>query len=71
MEDSTTYQGIVQKGRLDEARKLLVRMARKRFKRSSPEGEAALAAIADLEQLEQLGETLLKARSWTAWLQPS
>jgi len=68
MEDSTTYQGILEKGRLDEARKLLLRLARKRFKRPSEEGEAALHAITDLDKLEQLGETLMEARSWTGWL---
>lgn len=71
LRDSTTYQGVLEKGRLDEARKILLRQARKRFKRPSAEGEAALHAITDLDKLEQLGETLMDARSWSGWLKRS
>jgi predicted transposase YdaD len=74
MQDSTTYQGILddgREGRLDEARKLLVRLARKRFNCPNAEGEATLAAITDLEKLERLGVALMVARSWTGWLRSS
>jgi hypothetical protein len=64
MEDSSTYQYIVFKGELKEAKKLLIRQGRKRFGSPDPHTTAAIEAITDLEQLEQLGERLLDVSSW-------
>jgi predicted transposase YdaD len=75
MEDSTTYQGIIDDGRkigqLEGAKKLLLRQARKRFRRADPAGETALNAVADMDRLERLGEALVNARSWSGWLRTS
>ena len=72
VEDSTTYQGIIDDGRklgrLEEAKKLLLLQARNRFGRSDPDNEAALESITDLSLLERLGEKLVRARSWSGWL---
>jgi len=64
MEESTTYQGILEKGRAQEAQKILLRLGRKKFKKPSPEVEAALQAITDLERLERMSDRLLTASSW-------
>jgi hypothetical protein len=64
MEESTTYQGILEKGRAQEAQRILLRQGRKKFKKPSPEVEAALQAITDLERLERMGDRLLTASSW-------
>jgi predicted transposase YdaD len=71
MEESTTYQYIVQKGRIEEARKILLRQGRQRF--GTPAGKrarTALAAIDDLDRLEALTDRVLSAESWTELLAP-
>ena len=76
MENSTYYQHILAKGRVEgreegreegelrEARKLLLRLGRKRLGSPPAETEAALNAIADLDRLESLSERLLLVSSW-------
>ena len=75
LRDSTTYQGIIDDGRkigkLEGAKELLLRQARKRFRRPDPAGEAALDAIANMARLVRLGESLANARSWAGWLRKS
>jgi hypothetical protein len=48
----------------DGARKILLRMGRKRFGPPPPQVEAALQAIIDIDRLEQLSERLLDVTSW-------
>ena len=64
MEESSTYQFLLAKGALKEAKKLLLVQGRNRF--GPPDGTivAAIDAITDLERLEQLGERLLDVSSW-------
>jgi hypothetical protein len=72
MKESSTYQGILEDGRVEgraegrvqEARKILLRQGRKKLKKPSPEVEAALQAITDLERLERMSDRLLTASSW-------
>jgi hypothetical protein len=72
VEDSTTHQGIIDDGRklgrLEEAKRLLLLMARNRFGRPDPDNESALESITDLSLLERLGEKLVRPRSWSGWL---
>jgi predicted transposase YdaD len=77
MRDSTTYQAIldegraegVTKGRTEEARKLLLRIGRKKLGPSAGAVEAAVQAITDLERLELLAERVHDAASWQELLQ--
>lgn len=71
MEESTTYQAIIKKGRLSEARQMLLRQGRKLFGPADDATEAALNAIEDVEVLEQLGERVLEVGSWQELLQPA
>lgn len=76
LEDSTTYQWILQKGvsqGLSEGlsqgvregeRNVLLRQGTKRFGPPSAAALAELQSISDTERLEQLAEKLLDATSW-------
>lgn len=70
MEESTTYQAIIRKGRLSEARHILLRLGQKRFGPADEATEAALNAIEDVDKLETLGERVLDVESWQELLQP-
>lgn len=70
MEESVTYQAIVRKGRVSEARHMLLRLGQKRFGPADEAAEAALNAINDVEKLEELGERILDVGSWQELLQP-
>jgi predicted transposase YdaD len=88
MKESVTYQAIIREGKeigltegvvkgmaqgaVQEARRILLRQGRIRFGTPEPEATAALDAITDVAQLEELSERLLKVSSWAELLgQPS
>ncbi len=73
MEESTTYQAIIRKGRtegrtegaLDEARKMLLRLGQGHFQTpASADIRSRVEAIQDLDQLEQLLLRVTQLRSW-------
>lgn len=72
MRDSTTYQAILDegriegeaKGRTEEARKLLLRLGRKHLGEPEAPVEAAVLAITDLEHLELLAERVWEVSNW-------
>ena len=80
MEESVTYQAILQRGREDglrqglqqglqqgsigEARALILRQGRKKFGPPTAKQEATVNAIADLARLERLSENLLDVTTW-------
>jgi predicted transposase YdaD len=76
MKESVTYQAIVAEGlaeglaqgraegAVQEAKKFLLLMGHKRFGPPGAQTSAAIEAISDLDQLEQMGERLLEASSW-------
>lgn len=68
MEESTTYQAIIAKGRAEgqatEARKILLRQASKRFGPPDARAQTAIDAITDIDRLEQLSERVLDVSSW-------
>jgi hypothetical protein len=64
LEDSTTYQLILGRGRVAEAQNLVLSLGAKRFG-SAPAGvEAALQAIIDLGRLERIHNRLFDATDW-------
>ncbi len=70
MEESTTYQAIVRKASIAEARRIMLRQGQLQF---GPPDDAALASlnsIVDLQRLEELSERLLKVDSWQELLGP-
>ena len=72
LEDSTTYQYILEKGiaqgiaqgRAQEAQSLIMRQGTKRFGAPTPEVEAAIRATTDQPRFERLAERVLDATSW-------
>jgi hypothetical protein len=64
MKESTTYQGIVAEGRVDEARRIILRQGKKKFGRPSAAVMAALENTSDLDRLERLSDRVLIASSW-------
>jgi hypothetical protein len=72
MKESVTYQAILEegaaigeaRGKAAEARRMVLLMGRNRFGEPSARVKAALDAVTDLGQLEDLGIRLLQATSW-------
>ena len=72
LEDSTTYQLILNKGlkqgvaqgALEEGRRILLRQGAKRFGAASAEQTAAVQAISDRERLERMAERVIDAIDW-------
>jgi predicted transposase YdaD len=68
MEESTTYQWVLEQGRQEGARrelqKTLLLMGHKQFQGTPRSVKAAIEAIADLARLEELSVRLLDAASW-------
>ncbi len=64
MEESVTYQGIIEKGEAKEARKMLLLLGESHFGRAPAEVRTALEGIHDLDRLEQLVLRVDKVGSW-------
>ena len=64
MKESVTYQAIIREGEAKEARKMILIQGREKFGEPSAEVEAALNALSEVSQLEQLGVRLLRVSSW-------
>ncbi len=68
LEDSTTYQWIISqgfaRGEATEARKILLRIGRKRFGEPAESHRAALDGIVSLDRLEHLADRVIDATSW-------
>jgi hypothetical protein len=71
MEESTTYQAIIRKGRLSEARHILLRLGQKRFGQVDDATESFLNAIDDVQRLEELSERVYEVANWQELLAPS
>lgn len=63
LEESTTYQAILRKSRLAEARRFLLLIAEDKFGKPSPAAMAAINALEDADQLEQVGRRVNKVNS--------
>jgi hypothetical protein len=68
MKESVTYQAIVRegeaKGKIEEARNMLLVIGRPHLGEPPPEVVAALEALTDVARLEELGQRLFQATSW-------
>ena len=68
MEESSTIRAFIEegrvKGRIQEARRMILRLGRVRFGVAGDALVSRLEAISDLEQLEQLVERILIISSW-------
>ncbi|HEY1377268.1 MAG TPA: hypothetical protein VGF55_10765 [Gemmataceae bacterium] len=64
MRESSTYQAILDEGREDALKKVLLRLGRGRFGAPDPAVEAEIQAITDLARLERMSERLLTAPTW-------
>jgi hypothetical protein len=68
LEDSTTYQWVLKKGKAegeaDEARRLVTRLATQRLGPPPAAATAALAAVTDRERLERMFDAALDATGW-------
>ena len=64
MRESSTYMAILDEGRVEEARKIILRQGRELFGPPDEGTMAALAAIDDLERLELISVQLLGSKSW-------
>ena len=68
MEDSVTYQEIIEKGvargRAEGERAVLLRQGTRKFGPADERARRAIEALADPHELEALAERLLDATSW-------
>jgi hypothetical protein len=65
MEESSTYRAIVRRGRVEEARHMLLLMGETKFDEPpDPTARAAIENITDVAELEELGVRLVTADSW-------
>lgn len=68
MIESSTYLGILDEGRLDQARKTVLRLGQKKFGPASGEVVTTVNGIEDLGRLERLEEGILDVSSWSELL---
>lgn len=79
MRESTAYQAILDegraeglsKGRIEEARRLLLKLGRKKLGEADATVEAAVRTINDVDRLEQLIERVEEVAAWHDLLQTS
>ena len=64
MRDSDTYMAIIDEGREEEAKSVILRQGRKRFGVPDESITAKLTAITDLERLHRIEERVLDATNW-------
>lgn len=71
MEESVTYQAIVEEGKFEAVRDSIRRLGQRKFKSPPPAHvQATLDNIPDLEQLRCLLERILDVGSWDELLAP-
>ena len=64
MKESTTYQSILEEGRVEEAQSILALLGHKRFGPIKPGQRTMLDQVLDQKKLEDMCVSLLDARSW-------
>jgi hypothetical protein len=69
MEESSTYLAILDEGRLDHARNVVLRLGQKKFGPAGDDVVTAVKGIDDLDRLDRLIEGYTKASSWHELLQ--
>jgi hypothetical protein len=69
MRESDTYQAILDEGRAEGARRVLLNQGRKRFGEPDEATRRALQAIDNLDRLDRLSDRLLGVSTWQELLQ--
>jgi hypothetical protein len=69
VEESTTYQYIIEQGGLKEARKILLTLGTDKFGAPTKRVKAAIQGSEDLPRLERMAMRLLTANSWDELLE--
>jgi predicted transposase YdaD len=64
MRESTTYMAIIEEGRMEEARTIVLRQGTKRFGPPSTAVRTSIEAITGIERLETLADRLLDVENW-------
>jgi len=64
MQESDTYQYILEQGAAKEAKKILLRLGQKHFGAPDAAVMAKLDSIADVERLERMAERINDVASW-------
>ena len=71
MEESSTYQLILARGKSQEARRILLLLGEANFGPPGEDTVAAIEAISDVDRLEDLSRRLLHVESWQELLAPT
>jgi hypothetical protein len=64
LEESSVYQGIFRRGRVQEARQSLLRQGRKQLGPPNERVGATVAMISDLDRLHELADRIFDVSSW-------
>jgi hypothetical protein len=68
MSESVTFQAILERGKLQEAVKLLMKLGRNRFGPAEPSVSTSIEQVTDLSRIEVLHERLHEVSSWNELL---
>ncbi len=69
MRESSTYQGILREGRIEQAVKMILRLGRKHFGDPSESVKVALQSITDVDRLDRVADQLDVVGSWQELLE--
>jgi len=64
MKESVTYQAILQEGKSEEARRMLLLFGRDKLGEPSAAAQTALDTLTDVNHLEELAQHIHRATSW-------
>lgn len=64
MEESVTYQAIIEKGQPKEASRLLLRLGQVRFGPPPEKARKTIESMTELDHLERLSERLVQVAGW-------
>jgi hypothetical protein len=64
LEESTTFQWIMEQGAIRYMRRLILRQGHKKFGPPDAATEKAVQAVEDLDRLDRMFECLLDAKGW-------
>jgi hypothetical protein len=71
IEESSVYQGIFAKGRVEGAREILIFLGRKKLGPPDEQAGAEIAALTDLDRLHDLVDRVLDVATWDELLAPA
>lgn len=68
LQDSSTYHALLDEGRVDEARRLILALGTEKFGTTDQSVVRKIESIDELDQLERVHRRILTADSWTELL---